>query len=319
MWATSTQPQPPAHLASTQDLIARFQLLPAYDKYVRPHVVAEDPPATPGAIDKGKGKEKELATATPDDGQDGDDDEGGKGDKKKKNTYKHLIKETPGKHSMRKDDYLMTMMQVPPKQRISISQFDQKTQREAFSVSLEGLKAWNVNTLIVESVQAREDRKRRKELKKLAKTNVMPGPLSATSPTAAASANAFAAPTPGSSAGTAPKPTRPPPVQIPNNNNDTPRGGTPRPTPTSAASQQHLIPNPGTPTEKRGKKRDHEEASKMVQQQNRSLSQQNGGGTPRPGALNGNGLPRAIKKQRMDMTGQARDMPVQQQPTPQGV
>ncbi|KZP22715.1 hypothetical protein FIBSPDRAFT_685333, partial [Athelia psychrophila] len=203
------QPQPPAHLASTQDLIARFQLLPAYDKYVRPHVVAEDPPATPGAIDKGKGKEKELATATPDDGQDGDDDEGGKGDKKKKNTYKHLIKETPGKHSMRKDDYLMTMMQVPPKQRISISQFDQKTQREAFSVSLEGLKAvsasrnerlspshvangalqWNVNTLIVESVQAREDRKRRKELKKLAKTNVMPGPLSATSPTAAASAN----------------------------------------------------------------------------------------------------------------------------------
>lgn len=81
-------------------MIARFQLLPAYDKYVRPHVVAEDPPATPGAIDKGKGKEKELATATPDDGQDGDDDEGGKGDKKKKNTYKHLIKETPGAYNL---------------------------------------------------------------------------------------------------------------------------------------------------------------------------------------------------------------------------
>lgn len=41
---------------------------------------------------------------------------------------------------MRKDDYLMTMMQVPPKQRMVITPFDQKTQREAFSVSLEGLK-----------------------------------------------------------------------------------------------------------------------------------------------------------------------------------
>jgi len=208
-------------------------------------------------------------------------------------------------------------MQVPPKQRISITPFDQKTQREAFSVSLEGLKGWNVNTLILESAQAREDRKRRKELKKLAKSNVMPGPLSATSPTTMASTNPFAAPTPGSSIGNAPKPTRPPPVQIPTNNHDTPHGGTPRPTPTSVVSQQQLIPNPGTPTEKRGKKRDHEEASKMVQ--NRSLSQQNGVGTPRPGVLNGNGMPRAIKKQRMDMNGQARDMPVQQQPTPQGV
>ncbi|KAF7974770.1 hypothetical protein HWV62_11239 [Athelia sp. TMB] len=284
-----------------------------------PHVVTEDPPATPGAIDKGKGKEKELATATPDDGQDGDDEDGGKGDKKKKNSYKHLIKGVPGKHSMRKDDYLMTMMQVPPKQRISITPFDQKTQREAFSVSLEGLKGWNVNTLILESAQAREDRKRRKELKKLAKSNVVSGPLSATSPIAAVSANTFAAPTPGSSVGAVSKPARPPPVQIPNNN-DTPRGGTPRATPTSTVSQQHLIPNPGTPTEKRGKKRDHEESSKVVQQQqNRSLSQQNGVGTPRPGALNGNGIPRAIKKQRMDMAGQARDMPVQQQPTPQGV
>ena len=45
-----------------------------------------------------------------------------------------------GKHSMKKDDYLTTIMQVPPKQRIAITPFDQKTQREAFSVSLEGLK-----------------------------------------------------------------------------------------------------------------------------------------------------------------------------------
>lgn len=41
---------------------------------------------------------------------------------------------------MKKDDYLMTMMQVPPKQRIAITPFDLRTQRDAFSVSLDGLK-----------------------------------------------------------------------------------------------------------------------------------------------------------------------------------
>jgi hypothetical protein len=90
-------PQPPAYLTSTQDLLARFQLLPAYDKYVRPYVApvdhGHDHPPTPGATDKGKGKEKEFAMATPDDGQDGDEEDGGK---KKKNSYKHLIKGVPG-------------------------------------------------------------------------------------------------------------------------------------------------------------------------------------------------------------------------------
>lgn len=41
---------------------------------------------------------------------------------------------------MKKDDYLTTTIQVPPKQKIAITPFDLKTQREAFSVSLEGLK-----------------------------------------------------------------------------------------------------------------------------------------------------------------------------------
>lgn len=45
-----------------------------------------------------------------------------------------------GKHSLKKDDYLSTIMQIPPKQRIPITPFDLKTQREAFSVSLDGLK-----------------------------------------------------------------------------------------------------------------------------------------------------------------------------------
>ena len=57
-----------------------------------------------------------------------------------------------GKHSMKKEDYLVPMMQVPPKQRNDIRPFDLRTQREAFSVSLEGLKgvrlghAWPFHT-----------------------------------------------------------------------------------------------------------------------------------------------------------------------------
>lgn len=123
---------------------------------------------TPGGLDKGKGKEVPVtpsAALTPGggDGGDGDgDDEDGKGDKKKKNSYKHLIKGIPGKlsryllyafpesssagkHSMKKDDYLQMMMQVPPKQTLSIAKFDLRTQRDAFSVSLEGLKGVRAN------------------------------------------------------------------------------------------------------------------------------------------------------------------------------
>lgn len=80
---------------------------------------------------------------------------------------------------MKKDDYLVTVMQAPPKQHIPIVQFDMKTQKEAFTVSAEGLKGvcfvctthtsivliplsqWNAGALILESAQAREDRKKR--------------------------------------------------------------------------------------------------------------------------------------------------------------
>lgn len=41
---------------------------------------------------------------------------------------------------MKKDDYLATIMQIPPKQHIPIVQFDAKTQMEAFTVSAEGIK-----------------------------------------------------------------------------------------------------------------------------------------------------------------------------------
>jgi len=106
-----------AYLSSTQDLLARFDLLSAYDKYVRPFTTSTEtgldqmvsPPSIKpngnGAMDKGKGRE---VVATPDtpgmpDGGDGDDEEGvgGKGDKKKKNNYKHLLKGIPGESTSR--------------------------------------------------------------------------------------------------------------------------------------------------------------------------------------------------------------------------
>ena len=112
-------PPPRQHLHSTQDLLKRFQLLPAYDKYVRPSAVSgsdvgfdgADPitpaPVTPGGVDKGKGREVSGSGGVAVDHShedtglgdgDGDDDDGpgGKGEKKKKNSYKHLIKGVPG-------------------------------------------------------------------------------------------------------------------------------------------------------------------------------------------------------------------------------
>ncbi len=47
---------------------------------------------------------------------------------------------------MKKDDYFTNLIQVPPKQKIAITPFDLRTQREAFSVSLEGLKGVRSST-----------------------------------------------------------------------------------------------------------------------------------------------------------------------------
>lgn len=47
---------------------------------------------------------------------------------------------------MKKDDYFTNLIQVPPKQKIAITPFDLRTQRDAFSVSLEGLKGVRSST-----------------------------------------------------------------------------------------------------------------------------------------------------------------------------
>lgn len=158
----SGPPRRPPYLRSTEDLIKRFELLPAYDKYVRPFA---PPVGLPSATDKGKGKEivardapaSSPAAPTPAAANDGDDDDGAKGEKKFKN-YKHLIKSVPGmsflpadsatrrdstttgKHSMKKDDFLQNLMMVPPKQKMQIEEFSVATQQQAFAMSMEGLK-----------------------------------------------------------------------------------------------------------------------------------------------------------------------------------
>ncbi|KAJ7227228.1 hypothetical protein GGX14DRAFT_418740 [Mycena pura] len=359
--------QPPPPIASTYDLLARFQLLPAYDKYVRSFV--DDHHDTQ---DNGKGKAREQNASptpqTPGD-QDPDDDDPAqtKGEKKKKNTYKHLIKGIPGKHSMKRDDYLASIMQVPPKQRIQIVPFDLQTQRVAFSVSLEGLKGWTTNTLIQESAQAREDRKKRKELKRLAKMQAHLHAQAAAAAAAGSPAPVSAAGTPRPGAGTprsgsTPRPAesrhRPlvPPVAVPGRV-ATPQRQTGVATPTSAlrtaaGTPTSAVQRTGTPhplsaqplsaggAAERGIKREREPEVLG------SANAVNGAAAPvsaplvAPGGQNVvNGVPRApvpviaaakaglpgvrprpIKKQRVDMQGQARDVSaVHQQPTPQGV
>jgi len=337
----SAPPAPPVYLTSTQDLLARFHLLTAYNKYVTPHVTPSPDSGVefvPG--DKGKGKERASPAAqTPGgDGADADDEEGGThGEKKKKNSYKHLIKGVPGKHSMKKDDYLMTMMQVPPKQRMPITQFDIKTQREAFTVSLDGLKGWNPNALVLESAQAREDRKKRKELKKLAKQGLLPvastsilvppsTPSALSHPPAAATA-AVNPLTPSSTTATPnikpsiPRPaSRPtvPPVQVPPTGRvGTPGGNTPvTGTPTTVTARPAVGGANGMAVgDKRGKKRDFEEARGAVGGQSGSTGGAvtvngnanvpgSGGGTASKAVVSAKAgiagvRPRPVKKQRM--------------------
>ncbi|KIP10988.1 hypothetical protein PHLGIDRAFT_28135 [Phlebiopsis gigantea 11061_1 CR5-6] len=364
-------PPPRPYFDSTQDLLSRFQLLSAFDKYVKPYSLPVGAPGStqipqlPTSGERGKGKEREVpprdiaspvAGHTPGAGNDGDDEDAqGKGEKKWKNSYKHLIKGIPGKHSTKKDDYLMTMMQIPPKQRIHIQPFDLRTQRDAFSVSLDGLKGWNIGALVGDSPQAKEDRKRRKELKKLAKTQGQPGtilPGVGTPSGAPATPGATATPTSVNTLGRAgtPRPglvlaSQPQQAAQPTQPGHAPIGiGTPRINPSSTTSvttappvpsARHTpiptpAPTPGTgaPVDgTRGLKREREDSVGQINGGSQGQGQlpgvtvvTNGRSKPPPAMMNakaGNAgvRPRPIKKQRVDVQGQAREIPVQQ-PTP---
>ncbi|KIJ11943.1 hypothetical protein PAXINDRAFT_171458 [Paxillus involutus ATCC 200175] len=305
--------QPRSFLTSTQDLLARLHLHAAYEKHVR-IPLAQSPTPAPSI------SPSNIPYHPPPDGD----------DKKKKNSYRHLIRSLPGKHSMKKDDYLTTMMQVPAKQRIPIVAFDARTQREAFTVSAEGLKGWNAGALILESAQAKEDRKKRKELKKLARAQaqgVTPGTLPGTPaalpqshPAPPHSTIPSAQQPPGISLTPQAKP-RVPAVTIPPPGG---RSGT-TPTPTSATPRSASLtgpPPPGTATPMsgamRGQKRELEDSTLLP-----PTPTMHSGSTSAPGGMVsaragvGAVRPRPVKKQRMDIQGQSREVLVQQ-PTPQG-
>ena len=139
-------PPPRQHLAATQDLLARFHLLSAYDRYVRPFVLPGDDPAvqqaphqqqeggdgagatvTGTSLDKGKARAREVSgTNAPSeadhaDGGDADDDDapGAKGEKKKKNSYKHLIKGVPGMSIFSSSAILPTLLAPLSNQHLS--------------------------------------------------------------------------------------------------------------------------------------------------------------------------------------------------------
>ncbi|KAI5998870.1 hypothetical protein EDD15DRAFT_215219 [Pisolithus albus] len=303
--------QPETSLESTQDLLARFHLHSAYNKHVRPrtpvplHLSAPPPSATsPNVIPHDHPPEND--------------------EKRKKNTYRHLIKNIPGKHSMKKDDYLTTTMGAQPKQRIPIVEFDARTQREAFSVSPEGLKGWNTGALIVESAQAREDRRKRKELKRLVRAqaqsvvqgvvpatpNVVPPPQPV--PPTTTTPSAQQPPGVSSQKPHIPAVTIPPPPSHRSETTPTPTSAVPRfSVPTSA-------PPPWTaPSAVRGKKRELEDGAAQPAAATADFT---GPTAPlgvvgaRPGT--GTARPRPIKKQRTDIQGHARELLVQQ-PTPQ--
>ena len=84
--------RPSPYFKSTEDLLSKFQLLSAYDSYVRPLLPPEDL-----SLDKGKGKQRDMSPIPdphPIHINDPDDDELDR--RKKKNNYKHLIKGIPG-------------------------------------------------------------------------------------------------------------------------------------------------------------------------------------------------------------------------------
>lgn len=303
--------QPETSLASTQDLLARFHLHDAYNKHVRPHTPTSLQPsaAPPSAI---------SPNANPHDHPPENDE------KKKKNSYRHLIKNIPGKHSVKKDDYLTTTMQAPPKQRIAIVEFDARTQREAFTVSPEGLKGWNTGALILESAQAKEDRKKRKELKRLARAQaqgVVPGAIPTTpgvvlppQPAPPTTTTPSAQQPPGS----LPQKPRIPAVAIPPPASH--RSGTTS-TPTSAPPRSAIPssapPQWATTPAVRGKKRELEDGTAQPVTAATDVTSPSvplGTVGARPGS--GTARPRPIKKQRTDIQGHARELLVQQ-PTPQ--
>jgi hypothetical protein len=174
------------YLRTTDDLVTRFGLLDDYLKFVTRGFGTE-----PNSIDENSGEggnggedNSPPAAETPSSPEKTGTQAIDKKDKRAKATYKLLIQQIPGKHSFKKEDYLIPIMNPAsnfglmnpdffgPPQIGTISQSNgdgsirpwARTTLEAFNVSADGLKGWNPSALVVESAQAKEDRKRRVSL-----------------------------------------------------------------------------------------------------------------------------------------------------------
>lgn len=319
--AQTPPPRPPQLLRSDQDLLDAFGLHAAYDKYVRPHIKPLDqqdtPPHPQSALDKGKGRLLDSlgtgagasgagaglggrqvsmgpvagpsAPIKTEPGADGDEDGLGGKKKKKEQSYRHLIRHLPGKHTMKKDNHLMTLINAPPKQRMPIVPFDAGVLARAFTVKDGGLPGYNKAVLIGLDDKEKEAKKRKKEEKRLAKERarlVAAGQLDPNAPmptTSSAHGNVVLTGTivnrPSSVAST-PRPTHPQQVATPSSRRPSvaapgpsaqpgSRAATPKPLPPRLPSVKAETPAPSIPTPVR--------ANAPTQQQTPA-----GGATPRP-------------------------------------
>ncbi|TRM65080.1 hypothetical protein BD626DRAFT_240408 [Schizophyllum amplum] len=304
----------PVYYRSTDDLLARFQLYPAYDQWVRPHVTPLDPnnPNEPPPDNKGKGRDDAMDVDTPlppppagatpasENGKGEGSEDAGKDEKKRRNNYRHLIKGLPGKHSTKgHDDYFERLIQQEDKPRVRIRPFDLRRHEEAFSVSPQGIPGYNAHVLIQESAQAREDRKKAKQLRKLQHAHGSQPPQPTQAPTPAAS-------TPRAGLPARPNAVKQPPRINTRPGTGTPRAGTPlrsavsAPTPTPTSTQRPAAAQtPVAVNAPRGVKREREEATPTPQP---PAPQANGGGAPvKTGGRAGipGVRPRPLKKQRL--------------------
>ncbi|VDB95697.1 unnamed protein product [Peniophora sp. CBMAI 1063] len=280
----------PAPLHGAEDLLGRLGLSSAYARFVSEDGLHH------GSEGEGKGKGKERER--------GDDDEED-GDWRRKKSYRYLIKDIPGRHSLkrpqRRDDGenrsalkdLQDFVLEPEKQIIGITSFE-RGERDPWHVSDEPIRQWPLSHLQAESSQAREERKRKKELKKQAKQASAPStPTTPLAPQQQQATNNTRGGTPATPATAAPPPPLPAPKMAGIKREREPDSLPPRP------YINGVPPGPG-----------------MVATPNGAGM---GGGAVRAGV--DGARPRPKKKQRVDAQGHARDMQFAavQQPTPQGV
>ncbi|KDQ15941.1 hypothetical protein BOTBODRAFT_31395 [Botryobasidium botryosum FD-172 SS1] len=166
---------------STQDLLGRLHITPSYNSLVRPYLPhirstgqgKADGATVSGVEEKGKGKETQPMDGVIENGANSvsalgaghtggeamDDSTGERKKKKFEHGYKSFISDLPGKHSAKKDTYLVNLVQQPPKQRMDITSFDSRT-LEGFQLAPGVLQGFN------QAIWLSDDKEKKKKKKK---------------------------------------------------------------------------------------------------------------------------------------------------------